>query len=212
MKVNVGRGESVGMKGYFHSNQWLFLLVLISSSLCLIASFILSKDALLLASSPGAALNCDINEVVSCSKVAEAWQANLFGFPNAFLGMMTEPVVVTIAVAGLAHMKFPRWFMFTAQVVYLLAFIFAWWLFFQSAFVIYSLCPYCLIITIFTSITFFTLLHYNIRENNLFMPAKLQQLLETLTRLRMTELAGAFFVGLVLVIIFALYGLRIFGL
>lgn len=211
MKYNVGRGESVGMKGYFHSNQWLFLLILISSILCLFASFILSRDALVLAANPGIGLNCDINDVIGCSKVAEAWQAQVLGFPNAYLGMMTEPVVVTIAVAGLANVKFPRWFMFTAQLVYLVALGFAWWLFTQSAFVIYSLCPYCLIITVFTSITFFTLLHYNIRENNLYLPARAQKLVEAATRYRITEFAAAFLVLLVLTIILALYGTAVFA-
>ena len=49
MKLNLGRGESVGMKGYLHSNQWLYLLILISSSIALIASFQLSVDAVVLA-------------------------------------------------------------------------------------------------------------------------------------------------------------------
>lgn len=212
MKINVGRGESVGMKGYLHSNQWLFLLILISSTLCAWASFVLGVDALVLARNPGATLSCDLNAVVSCSKVAEAWQANLFGFPNAYLGMVSEPVVMTIAVLGLTNIKFPRWFMFVTQLVYLLALVFAWWLFFQSAFVIYSLCPYCLMITVFTSITFFTLLHYNIRENNLYLPAKVQRGLEAATRMRATEFAAIFLVALVATVIFALYGGAVFGL
>lgn len=30
------------------------------------------------------------------------WQTKVFGFPNAFLGMISEPVVMTIAVASLS--------------------------------------------------------------------------------------------------------------
>lgn len=211
MKYNVGRGEQVDLKGYFHSNQWLFLIMAISATICLIASFILSVDAITLSKDPAAELGCDLNEVVSCGKVALAWQANLFGFPNAFLGMMTEPVVLTIAVAGLANTRLPRWFMFTAQIVYLLGLVFALWLFSQSAFVIYALCPYCMLITIFTSVTFFTMLHYNIREDNLFLPAPAQRLAESFTRLRGTEIAAGFLAGLVLVIVFSLYGPSLFG-
>lgn len=212
MKLNLGRGESVGMKGYFHSNQWLYLLILISSSIALIASFQLSVDAWVLAANPGASLDCDINEVVSCSKVALTWQANLLGFPNAYLGLMFEPVVLAVAAAGISGGKFPRWFMLVAQIIYTIALLFAWWLFFQSSFVIYSLCPWCLLITVFTSITFFSLLHVNVRDDNLFLPRSLQRAAEAMTRARFTEMGAAFLVLMVFVIIFSLYGLALFGL
>ncbi len=212
MKLNLGRGESVGMKGYLHSNQWLYLLILISSSIALIASFQLSVDAVVLAANPGATLGCDLNEIISCSKVANTWQASLLGFPNAFLGLMFEAVVLAIAAAGIAGVKFPRWYMLAAQVIYTVALLFAWWLFFQSSFVIYSLCPWCLLITIFTSITFFTLLHVNIRDDNLFLPRKMQSAAEAMVRARLTEIGAAFLVLMVAVIIFSLYGLAVFGL
>lgn len=212
MKLDLGRGESVGMKGYFHSNQWLYLLVLISSTIALIASFTLSVDAWVLAANPGAVLDCDINSVISCSKVANTWQANLLGFPNAYLGLMFEPVVLAVAAAGISGVKFPRWYMLAAQLIYTIALLFAWWLFFQSSFVIHSLCPWCLLITIFTSITFFSLLHINIRDDNLFLPRPLQRAAEAMTRARFTEIGAVFLVLMVAVVVFSLYGLALFGL
>lgn len=212
MKWNVGRGEAVGMKGFWHSNQWLFAAILVSATICAVSAFILAIDTYVLASAPETQLACDINEVISCGKVALSWQANAFGFPNVLIGLVTEPVVMTIAVAGLSGVKFPRWFMFVAQLAYLFGLSFALWLFYQSAFVINSLCPYCLLIAIFTSVTFFTLLHYNIREDNLFLPAKVQAFAEELVRLRFTEIAALFLVGLIITIIFAIHGLGVFGL
>src|SRR5699024_9788616 len=96
-----------------------------SATLSLIAAFVLSYDAVKLAADPSAALSCNLNAVVNCGSVALSWQASLFGFPNAFLGLITEPVVITIAVAALAGVRFPRWFMFTAQVIYFLGLVFA---------------------------------------------------------------------------------------
>ncbi|WP_416359319.1 vitamin K epoxide reductase family protein, partial [Enterobacter hormaechei] len=45
-------------------------------------------------------LSCDFNSVVSCSRVAQTWQAEIvkFGelsFPNAFFGIAAESVFVT---------------------------------------------------------------------------------------------------------------------
>lgn len=177
-KLQYGRGAEIGMTGFRNSNQWLFGTMLVSALISLIASWNLSWDAILLAEDPTQTLNCDLGSSLSCSKVALTWQASLLGFPNSFLGMVAEPVVITIAVAGMANVKFPRWFMFTANLVYLAGLIFAYWLFAQSSFVIGALCPWCLLITLGTTLVFFTLTTYNIRENNLFLPEKIQKPLE----------------------------------
>src|SRR5665648_951072 len=128
-----------------------------------------------LASGSAASLTCDINATISCGTVAEAWQAHLFGFPNAFLGLIAEPVVIAIAVASLGGVRFPRWFMLSAQVVYTLGLVFAYWLFTQSMFVIGALCPWCPLVTVSTTLVFASLTHVNIRDGNLPLPPRLQR-------------------------------------
>ena len=86
----------------------LFSEMLIFAILSLLASWVLSYDAIVLARDPEAQLSCSINAVLDCAKVGLTWQANIFGFPNAYLGMVSEPVVMTIAVASLAGVRFPR--------------------------------------------------------------------------------------------------------
>lgn len=157
-----------------HSRTFLFAIMGISAIACIIASAVLSIEAFHLALDPDTQLACDINGVLSCGEVAKSPQAQFFGFPNAFIGLATEPVVLTIAVAGLCGVRFPRWFMFAAQIGYLLGLIFAYWLFYQSFFNIGFLCPWCLTITFFTTVTFFTMLHININEKNLYLPARAQ--------------------------------------
>ena len=90
--------------------QLAALLMLVGSGLGLLASFVLSIESLTLAKNSHAVLNCDLNAVMSCSAVANHWSAALLGFPNSFIGVMTLPVMVTIAVALLAGAKFPKWF------------------------------------------------------------------------------------------------------
>jgi uncharacterized membrane protein len=162
------------VRGLRHTNGWIFGTMLVSACLSLIASFVLSVDAIRLAADPGAELSCNINAVVSCGTVGSSWQSHLLGFPNAFLGLMAEPVVITIAVASLAGVRFPRGFMFAAQIVYTVGLVFAYWLFFQSMFVIGALCPWCLLITVSTTLVLSTLTHINIRDGNLFLSPRLQ--------------------------------------
>jgi len=155
-----------------HSSGWIFGTMLFSACLSLLASFVLSYDAIKLAADPTASLSCNINAVISCGTVGASWQAHLFGFPHAFLGMVAEPVVITIAVASLGGTRFPRWFMLSAQIVYTLGVIFAYWLFYQSMFVIGALCPWCLLVTVSTTLVWSTLTRVNIRDNNLYLPAR----------------------------------------
>ena len=162
------------------SNVWIFVTMLISALLSLTASFVLAVDAVVLAADPQAALACNINAVLSCGTVGASWQASLFGFPNAFLGLVAEPVVITIAVASLGGVRFPRWFMFAAQIVYTLGLVFAYWLFFQAFFVIGALCPWCLLVTLSTTLVFTSLTHVNIRDGNLYLPAKVGRTARTL--------------------------------
>jgi uncharacterized membrane protein len=139
--------------------------MLVSSTLSLIASLVLSYDAVKLAGSPSSKLSCDINAVLSCGKVAKSWQSELLGFPNSFIGLMLEPVVITVAIAGLSLVVFPRTFMRVAHVGYGLGLIFALWLLSQSLFVIHALCPWCLLVTISTVTVFSTITRVAILEN-----------------------------------------------
>ena len=143
-----------------------FIEMLLSSIVGLWASLVLSIDAVKLAEDPLADLSCNISSTISCATVGLTWQANLLGFPNAFLGLIAEPVVITIAVAALGGVRFPRWFMLSAQVVYSIGLAFAYWLFYQAYFVIGAMCPWCLLITVTTTLVFASMTRVNILEGN----------------------------------------------
>lgn len=157
--------------------------MLVSSTLSLIASLVLSYDAIKLAASPSGKLACDINAVISCGKVAKSWQSDLLGFPNSFIGLMLEPVVMTVAIAGLSLVAFPRTFMRVAHIGYGIGLVFALWLLSQSLFVIHALCPWCLLVTISTVTVFSTISRVAFLENIWnFSPERHQKIVEFLDR------------------------------
>lgn len=153
----------------------VWVVMLLSSLASLVASFVLAVEAITLAENPSAELGCDINAVLSCGTVGSSWQASVFGFPNAFLGLIAEPVVITIAIAALSGVRFKRWFMLAAQLVYTVGLALAYWLFYQAMFNIGALCPWCLLITVATTLVFFEMTRINIRDNNLYLPQRIQQ-------------------------------------
>lgn len=138
------------------------LMMLVGSGLGLLASFVLSIESLTLAKNSHAVLNCDLNAAMSCSAVANHWSAALLGFPNSFIGVMTLPVMVTIAVALLAGAKFPKWFMWGAQLGAVAGLLFAGWMFYMSYVEIGALCPWCLTLDAGMLLVCYGLTRYNV--------------------------------------------------
>lgn len=156
-----GRASRFGLVSWrLDSRQRSALVLLIGAILCLVASFVLSLEALMTARDPSTVLACDLSATVSCSGVAAHWSASLLGFPNHFIGMMAFPVVVTIAVSLLAGVRFPRWFMYAALAGVALAAIFAIWLLFMSVFAIGLLCPWCLALDVGLLLVVYGLVRY----------------------------------------------------
>lgn len=148
------------------SNRWIFGTMLAFGIVGLIASFVLAVEEFHLIKNPQAVLSCSFNLVVNCASVMKTWQASVFGFPNMFIGLMAFPVVITVALLGLGKATLPRWFYIGANIGYFLGLVFAYWLFFNSVYVIEILCPWCLVVTFTTTMLFATVTNYNLRENS----------------------------------------------
>jgi len=192
-------------------DRWIFASMLVGALLSLLAAFVLSVDAIEIAKNPNAELNCSVNIILNCATVAKHSSASLFGFPNSFLGLIAEPVVITVAIAGLAGIKFPRRFMFWAQIGYSLGLIFAYYLFFTSMFVIQALCPWCLLVTASTTFVFFSITRYNIRENNLYLPKKAQKAAMSFIAKDYDKLVLGIIVAAIIAAIFLKYGDGLFA-
>lgn len=205
------------IKAYFshddaklRDNRWIFLSMLIGAILSLVAAFVLSVESIELAKDPDATLSCSLNVVVNCATVAKTWQANLLGFPNSFFGMIAEPIVITVAIAGLAGVTFPRKFMFAAELFYTAGLAFAFWLFYESFFVIQVLCPWCLLVTATTLFVWFAITRYNIRENNLYLSANVSKTLHAWLERDYDKLVLFGIIALIVAAIIAKYGSSLF--
>lgn len=192
-------------------NRWIFTSMLIGSLLSLLASFVLSVEALQLAKNPNAALSCSVNVVLNCATVAKHPSAEMLGFPNSFFGLMAEPVVITVAIAGLAGIKFPRRFMQWAQVGYTLGLIYALVLLGISYFIIQALCPWCLLVTMTTILVWFSITRYNIREKNLPLPPDWQKKLTQFIKNDYDKAVMLGFIAFIIAAIIVKYGNGIFS-
>lgn len=191
-------------------DRWIFASMLVGAILSLIAAFVLSVEAVELAKNSNAVLSCSFNAVINCATVGNHPSASMFGFPNSFLGLMAEPVVITVAIAGLSRIKFPRLFMLVAQIGYTLGFLFALTLFYISYHIIGALCPWCLLVTATTTFVWFAITRYNIREQNLYLSKKASQIAQRFIERDYDKLLMTAIIVLLLVLIIVKYGAHLF--
>ncbi|HMH70226.1 MAG TPA: vitamin K epoxide reductase family protein [Candidatus Saccharimonadales bacterium] len=194
-----------------NSNKWIFGTMLVFGLVGLAASFVLAVEEFHLLKNPNAILSCSINTVLNCSTVMETWQASVFGFPNMFIGLMGYPIVVTVAIVALTKAKLPRWFWIVANVCYLLAALFAYWLFFNSVYVIEVLCPWCLIVTFVTTIILATLTHYNLRENAFKLSKHVNNTVQEMLKKDIGKLLTATWIVLLIALVFVKFGESLFA-
>ena len=192
-------------------NRWIFTSMLIGAALSLLAAFVLSVESYQLAKNPNTSLSCSVNVVLNCATVAKHPSAEMFGFPNSFFGMIAEPIVITVAIAGLAGIRFPRKFMFAAQIGYTLGLFYALYLLSISYFVIQALCPWCLLVTLTTILVWFAITRYNIRQNNLYLPKNVQAKLLTFIKKDYDKLAMFGLIVAIMVAILVKYGEGLLG-
>lgn len=147
-------------------DRMIYLLLVIFSSIGLIASFVLSYEKIHLLQNSEAQLSCSFNAVFNCASVMKTEQASVIAdIPNSFFGIVGFTAALSLSVILLSGVKPPRWVYLWMQGFITAGWLFALWLFFNSVYVIEILCPWCLLVTISTTAMFFGMLRVNLREN-----------------------------------------------
>ena len=128
---------------------WNGLWVAGGGALSLLAAMMLSLEAYWRALEPEKTFMCDVNEKLSCSAVADSWQAQLIHLPegpvpNAVLGIMAFTVITVLGVVYACRFKAPTWFNWCFRIGVFACLVFSTWLLQQSMFVIKAMCPWCL--------------------------------------------------------------------
>ena len=132
--------------GSLQSVQKWGIFTAVLSIIMLTASFMLVRDAYLLASA-GTQPSCDVNPFFSCGNVFETWQAKiLFSTPNPTFGLIGYTVLLTTSVVMMQGTVLREWFWRVFTVGMFAAWVFLMWLFYQSVFMIGFLCLYCMIV------------------------------------------------------------------
>lgn len=189
----------------------LLWIGVVFSSFGIIAALTLAIEKVHLLENPDAQLSCSINIVLNCASVINTWQASLFGFSNTYIGLMAFPIVFMFSVGGLLGMRFPRKIVIIGLIGHILGAIFAYWLFFQSLYVIQVLCPWCLIVTFSTTMLLAAMVRYSIRENALNLQKKTNKKLNAWLDKDYDKLIEAGWLVLMFLLVYLKFGDSLFG-
>lgn len=181
--------------------------------IALIAAFVLSNEEIHILKVPDAVLSCSFNIVLNCATVMKTWQASVFfGIPNMFIGLMAFPVLITVAVAALwGGAQYKKGFLLAMNIGILLGTIFAYWLFFNSLYVIQVLCPWCLIVTFSCTMLFAASTHLTLRENVLKLSKRTNEKVQNFLKGGYHQLIVASWVVLMVALVFIQFGSALFA-
>lgn len=150
-------------------------------------------------------LACDLNAVVSCGRVINEAQAALFGpIPNPVVGLVAWAVVLTLSVILLSGGELRKWHWLGLQAGVLGGVAIVTYLQYTSIYVLYALCPYCVVTWAVMIPTFWVVTSRNLR---VYAPAS--RLARVVYEWTPTWIVAHF--GVLLTLIFLQFGLSMFG-
>lgn len=195
-------------KDIIRKEHWAFGVVAVFASVGLLCSLILSVEKIHLLENPDQTLSCSINALLNCATVMNTPEASLLGFPNSFIGMMAYAAILAVAVAELLGTRHTKPFMLLFQLGVAVEILFAYWLFFDSVYIIQVLCPLCLFVTFSSTMIFAAVTRYNILENNLYLSPRTQEKLTGLVNKDYDKMAiGGWLVLMIALVIIKFPGL-----
>jgi len=205
--------EAVTHKDEKRSVRTAYIVMLIGALMALAAAFVLSLEKIHLLQNPDAILSCSFNLVLNCTAVMQTWQASVFfGIPNMYIGMISFPVIVTVAVAALwGGATYNKDFLKLANIGILLGTIFAYWLFFNSLYAIQVLCPWCLIVTFSCTLMLSAITYINLRENTWNFSKTLNEKIQKFLKGGYEQLIVASWIVLMIVLVVLKFGDALFA-
>jgi uncharacterized membrane protein len=143
---------------------YLAYIIIISGAFGLFAAFTLLSNRIELYKNPGFVPPCNINPYLDCGKVMTSKWASLFGFPNTIVGLIEYPLAIFTGLIILVNKTNNKWLLWTCNALAGVGLFMNLVLLYISAYLIGSLCPWCLLSGAATSNIFFALLAHNLKQ------------------------------------------------
>jgi uncharacterized membrane protein len=160
----------------FIKKNYLALTVVVFGIIGVWAAFTLTINKLEYYKNPNFIPSCSINPWLDCGAVMKSKWSSLFGFPNMLIGLITYPLAIFSGLTMILNQKnhsllVKIWLLISGLgVIMNLALLYA------SAYLIRSLCPWCLLAGVATSNIFLAILEYAVNNSHISLGKKINSL------------------------------------
>jgi uncharacterized membrane protein len=161
------------------SKNHLSYLVMLGGLMGVYAAFNLIINKIGVYKNPKYIPSCSVNIWLDCGVVMRSKWSELFGFPNMLIGLMTYPMAFLTGLGMLLNPKMNKWFTYFCLLVSGLGVVMNIVLLYLSAYLISSLCPWCLLAGVATSNIFLSLLTWAIINDQVSLGFRLNSLIKS---------------------------------
>ncbi|MEM1312579.1 MAG: vitamin K epoxide reductase family protein [Patescibacteria group bacterium] len=150
----------------FIKKNYLVVIICIFAITGFLAAFTLSVEKLSLVKDASYVTSCSVNVVFDCGTVMKTEHAELFGFPNSFIGIAGWAMAFVTGLFLFQSRKTNRFLTWFTIILTFSGFLISYYWLYLSAYVIGVFCPWCLISTTSATAMFFAFLTLHLYENN----------------------------------------------
>ena len=126
--------------------KWFPKILTAGSLVGLVASFWQAAERVHMLKNGAQNLQCNLNPVIECGGVLSHRLAALFGFPNAFIGMVVFAMLLAAGLFLLSGVKPNLFFRRFVMALSTILILFSFWFFGVSLYVIGKVCIFCIFI------------------------------------------------------------------
>lgn len=153
--------ELIRPRAWFLNQRAMGWFLIVTAMIGFYSSFDLSVEKVKKLEDPGRILSCDFNPFFSCGSVMTHPGAQLFGFPNQFLGIAAFIFPLLLGVLLVSRTALPSWVMIGLNIGLLGGTALCTFLFIYSIFIIGVGCPWCIVVWTVTIPLFCVTTGYN---------------------------------------------------
>lgn len=141
--------------------KWLFRLILICASIGFLDTTYLSIEHVM-AAFGGGSVNCIVGAPGSCNIVLESIYSKVWGIPLAYLGLLYYTTILIILIRLYRLRDTHLWYLLQGIISF--GFLTSLYLVYLQLFVLYTICPYCMLSATMSVIMFGSVVVYRFKK------------------------------------------------
>lgn len=145
-----------------HLPKWVFRLILICASIGFLDASYLSIEHLLGTLGGDGSVNCIVGSSGNCNIVLQSIYAKVLGIPLSYLGLLYYTTILIIVINLHKRRDIRLWHLLQGVITF--GFLTSLYLVYLQLFILYTICPYCMLSAAMSTIMFGSVVWYRLKK------------------------------------------------